>query len=107
VQVDEHGDATWPTTPATRPSDSHVRSRRRGTRTSEPSTAAITATATTPVNSRFTCSIAAWLLDTSMRRSSLQFGQSSHPRPLPVSRTAAPVTTMAHSASRAPIVMTR
>ena len=57
----------WPSTPATSPSESHVRSRRRGVRHSEPSTAAITATATRPVNSRLTCSMAAWFDDTSIK----------------------------------------
>ena len=85
----------WPSTPATSPSESSVRSRRRGVRHSEPSTAAITATATTPVNSRLTCSMAAWFDDTSMSCSSLQLGQSTQPSPEPVRRTAAPVMTMA------------
>ncbi len=44
-------------------------------------------------NSRLTCSMAAWPVDTSMKLVLLQFGQSSHPRPLPVSRTAPPATT--------------
>ena len=50
----------WATTPTTRPTESHVRSRRRGARTSDPSTARITSTDTSPVNSRFTNSTAPW-----------------------------------------------
>ena len=84
-----------------------MRSRRRGTRHSEPSTAAITARATRPVNSRLICSIAAWFEETSMSRSSLHCGQSSHPSPDPVSRTAAPVTTITISATSAPTVIAR
>ena len=94
---------TWASTPATSPSDSTVRSRRLGRRIQEPSTAAITARATTPVNSRFRNSISAWYSRSATKRSSEQVGQSSHPRPEPVRRTAAPVTTMvarAHSANR-------
>ena len=41
-------------TPATRPTESHTRSRRRGVRTRLPSTATITAIDTSPVNRRFT-----------------------------------------------------
>ena len=92
---------TWASTPATRPSDSRVRSDRRGRRLAEPSTAAITASATTPVNSRFPNSIRAWYSRSATNRSSEQVGQSSHPRPDPVRRTAAPVTTMVASAHRA------
>ena len=44
------------------------------------------------VNSRLICSMAACFDETSTTVSSLQFGQSSQPRPEPVSRTAAPVT---------------
>ena len=84
-----------------------MRSRRRGCRHNEPSTAAITATATRPVNSRLTCSMAAWFDDTSTSRSSLQFGQSSQPSPDPVRRTAAPVITMAMSSPRAIAVISR
>ena len=67
----------------------------------------MTPAATTPVKSRFTCSIAACPDDTSTRRSSLQFGQSSQPRPDPVNRTAAPVTTIATIAPRATAVTVR
>ena len=59
------------------------------------------------MKSRLICSIAAWLDETSMSRSSLHRGQSSHPSPDPVSRTAAPVTTMTISATSAPTVIAR
>ena len=39
----------------------------------------MTATATSPVNNRLTCSMAACVDETSTSRSSLQFGQSSQP----------------------------
>ena len=45
-----------------------------------------------PLSNRFSCSMAAWPVDTSMNRSLLQFGQSSQPSPLPVRRTTAPAT---------------
>ncbi|MEZ5295634.1 MAG: hypothetical protein R2697_04985 [Ilumatobacteraceae bacterium] len=95
------------TTPITSHTDSHVRSRRRGTRQIEPRTAAMTATPTMPVNRRFTCSIAACFDDTSMSDWELQFGQSSHPSPLFVRRTAAPVTMIADNATSAPIAIVR
>ena len=67
----------------------------------------MTATATSPVNRRLTCSIAACVDETSTSRSSLQFGQSSQPRPEPVSRTAAPVTTMHDQQAEGDAVMVR
>ena len=48
---------------------------------------------TSPLKIRLICSIAACPVDTSMNLVSLQFGQSSQPRPLPVSRTTPPATT--------------
>ena len=42
-----------------------------------------------------------------MSRSSLHWGQSSQPSPDPVSRTAAPVTTMTIRATSAPTVIAR
>ena len=51
--------------------------------------------------------MAAWPLDTSISRSSLQFGQSSQPRPDPVNRTAAPLITMAMSRPSATTVTCR
>ena len=92
---------TWASTPATRPRDNTMRSVRRGRRLQEPSTAAITAMATTPVKSRFTNSTRAWYSRSATKRSSEQVGQSSQPRPDPVRRTATPVTTIAASAHRA------
>ena len=47
----------WPMTPATSPIESQTRSRRRGRRISEPSTAAMTAIETIPVMVRFTDSM--------------------------------------------------
>ncbi len=85
-----------PKTPITSETDNHVRSRRRGTRTSEPSTANATAITTMPVNRRLTCSIAPCPVDTSTKCCRLQFGQSAQPRPESVRRTSAPVTTMTH-----------
>ena len=67
----------------------------------------MTPTETSPVNSRLICSIAACLVATSTSCWSLHRGQSSHPRPEPVSRTAAPVTTMMHSSARATTVIRR
>ena len=95
------------TTPPTRPTDSHVRSRRRGTRTSEPSTARITAIDTMPVINRFMNSTCLWNSSGATNWFCSQSGQSEHPRPEPVSRTAAPVTMMNDSASRANRVMRR
>ena len=97
----------WPMTPPTRPSDSHVRSRRRGSRTRAPSTARMTAIATTPVKRRFTCSIAPWVLDTSTKLLRLHSGQSGQPRPEPVRRTSAPVTMITARASAASRVRRR
>ena len=84
----------WAMTPATSPSDHHVRSRRFGTRTSEPSTANMTASDTRPVIVRFTNSTMAWYSSGATSWFSSQVGQSEHPRPDPVRRTAAPVTMM-------------
>lgn len=55
----------------------------------------MTAAATTPVTSRFTNSIMAWYSSEATNWSSSQFGQSLQPRPDPVSRTDAPVITIA------------
>jgi len=56
---------------------------------------------TTPVNSLLTCSTAPCGVETSTNFWSLQFGQSAQPRPEPVRRTAAPVTTIRHTATSA------
>ena len=61
----------------------------------------------TPLSSRFTCSIAACPVDTSMNRSLLQFGQSSQPSPLPVSRTIAPATVSRHTPATVTIAIWR
>ncbi len=97
----------WPTTPATSPRDSHTRSRRYGRRRSEPSTAAMTDSETSPVKRRLTCSMA-WLTSPAAMNFSLeQLGQSSHPSPEPVSRTAAPETTMMHNRASATMTTRR
>ena len=67
----------------------------------------MTATATTPVNSRFTCSMASCPLDTSTKRDSLHWGQSGQPSPDPVRRTSAPVTMIVASATAAASVTRR
>ena len=98
----------WASTPATSPSDNHSRSRRRGTRMMLPATASITATDTTPVNNRFKNSIMPWTLSSSGENwPCSHWGQSVQPRPDPVSRTAAPVTTITARATRAATVTTR
>ena len=97
----------WAITPKTSPTDNHVRSRRRGTRTSEPSTARMTATDTSPVISRFTNSTIGWNCSGATKRSCSHDGQSEQPRPDPVSRTAAPVTMMNAKPSNAKSVMRR
>ncbi len=97
----------WPMTPATSPSDSHVRSRRRGCRTSEPSTARMTATETSPVIDRFTNSTMAWYSQGATTRSRAHVGQSGQPRPDPVRRTAPPVTMMKARAAAARSVIRR
>jgi hypothetical protein len=65
-------------------------------RTSEPSTATITTSDTRPVTTRLTNSIMACesVADSGVRLPGSQLGHSGHPRPDPVSRTDAPVTTM-------------
>ena len=59
------------------------------------------------MNSRLTCSIAEWALETSTNRSELQFGQSSQPRPLLVNRTAAPETMITESDTNDPTAIWR
>jgi hypothetical protein len=56
----------------------------------------MTEAATTPVNSRLICSIAAWPVEISTNLVLLQLGQSEQPNPEPVNRTRDPVTTMAY-----------
>ena len=57
----------------------------------------MTIAVTRPVKSRLTCSMAPWVVETSMNFSELQRGQSEHPKPDPESRTAAPLTTITHN----------
>ena len=93
-------------TPATRPSESQMRSRRRGSRRNDPSTHTITAIDTAPVNMRLTNSTIAWppSAPLGVSRPGSQLGQSGQPRPEPVRRTAAPVTMM--TARRKPATST-
>ena len=88
---------TWANTPTTSPSERRVSERFFSTRNKEPKTAAMTMTATKPVNSRLICSMAPCIEDTSMNFSELHCGQSLQPKPEPVRRTSPPVTTMAKS----------
>src|SRR5262249_21767020 len=60
-----------------------------------------TARPTTNVNNLLICSIAECCEETSTRLESLQFGQSLQPRPEPLNRTAAPVTTITPTRTRA------
>jgi hypothetical protein len=73
----------------------------------EPSTARITATETRPVMVRFVNSIIACFSNGATSRPLSQFGQSGQPSPEPVSRTAAPLTTIAASDRSAPRVKRR
>ncbi|NCY16392.1 MAG: hypothetical protein EBX39_06420 [Actinobacteria bacterium] len=74
-------------------------------RSSEPSTATMTMTETRPVMVRLMNSTMAWYSSGATYRSDSQVGQSEHPSPEPVSRTAAPVMMMNTSASSASRVM--
>jgi hypothetical protein len=90
--------ATNATSVHARPTAPRGRGRTRCDRTPTASTA----TVTIALKSRFTCSIAACFDDTSTNVVSLQLGQSSHPSPLLVRRTAAPATiTTTNAASEA------
>ncbi len=91
-----------PTTPlprivASTASDGTFRPRRTGRTRNAPIAISSVGMPTRPLTRRLICSMAAWPLDTSMNRSLLQFGQSSQPRPLPVSRTMAPATVRKHT----------
>ena len=96
-----------PMTPATSPSDSHVRSRRRGRRHSEPSTASDHDERDEPGEQAVDLLDGGVADETSTSCWSLQCGQSSQPSPEPVRRTAAPVMTMVISSPRATAVMVR
>ena len=99
----------WAITPTTRPAESHTRSLRRGARASEPSTATITTIETAPVKSRLMYSIQPWPSEApcGTRWPGEQFGQSEHPSPDWVSRTAPPVTMMAARSRTATKVILR
>ena len=60
---------------------------------------------TTPVNRRFTNSTMGWNSNSATNWSCSQVGQSEQPRPDPVSRTAAPLTTMVARARSANMVI--
>ena len=92
---------TWAAVPATMPHDNQMRSVRLGTRRCAPSTAAMTARATRPETMRLPYSTHAWPSRAGTNSVSVQPGQSVHPSPDPVRRTAAPVTTIAVSATSA------
>ena len=96
-------------TPPTRPSDSQTGRAAAGERRSDPSTARITATETSPVKTRLTNSIMAFasLVSRGERLPGEQLGQSGHPRPESVSRTAPPVTMMTASSTAATNVTRR
>jgi hypothetical protein len=83
---------TCASTPATSTKDMAIKSRRFGLSRTDNKTHKITDAATTPVKSRFSCSIAACTEETSMNLLSLHCGQSAQPRPDPVSLTREPVT---------------
>src|SRR5271168_132724 len=91
----------WASTPATSPPLSHIRSRRRGLRKTEPRKAAATATVSTTVTRRFPNSTRPWNCRAGVRCPTEHSGQSAQPSPEPVRRTAAPVSTMRAVRTRA------
>src|ERR1700685_1469977 len=91
----------WASTPPTSPPLSHMRSRRRGLRKTEPRKAAATPTVRTTVTSRFPNSTRPWNCSAGVRCPTEHSGQSAHPRPEPVRRTPAPVSTMRAVSTRA------
>src|SRR5580698_7535625 len=84
----------WATTPATSPPLSQTRSRRRGARKTAARNAAATATVSTTVTRRFPNSARPWNCNAGVRCPTEHSGQSAQPRPEPVRRTAAPVSTI-------------
>ena len=98
---------TCPTTPSTINPASRTKRALRGRTANAAAIAAITLAATTPVNNRLTCSIAACGLETSTKRLSLHAGQSTQPRPEPVSRTNEPVMMMTYNEAKATQAITR
>src|ERR1700727_1677693 len=91
----------WARTPPTSPPLSHMRSRRRGLRKTEPTKAAATPTVRTMVTRRFPNSTRPWNWSAGVRCPTEHSGQSAQPRPEPVRRTAAPVSTMRAVRTRA------
>ena len=101
-----------PTTPlprivASTTSDGTLSPRRAGRTRNAPIAISSVGMPTRPLTSRLICSMAACPLDTSMKRSLLQFGQSSQPRPLPVRRTTAPATVKKHTPATVRIAIWR
>src|SRR5580698_6781886 len=91
----------WATTPATSPPLSQTRSRRRGARKTAARNAAATATVSTTVTRRFPNSARPWNCNAGVRCPTEHSGQSAQPRPEPVRRTPAPVSTMRAVSTRA------
>src|ERR1700729_4008445 len=91
----------WATTPPTKPPLSQTRSPRRGARKIDPKKAAITPTVKTTVTRRFPNSTSPWNWSAGVRWPTEHSGQSAQPRPEPVRRTAAPVSTMRAVRTRA------
>jgi hypothetical protein len=94
---------------ATRPHAQRTRSGRGGSRRRAPRTASTTATDTAPVKVRLTNSIHPFapVAPRGTSEPSSQVGQVGHPMPDPVSRTAAPETTIAPTATSATAVIVR
>src|SRR5439155_26231867 len=85
----------WATTPPTRADDNHTSSRRRGRLRIDPTSVAITTTLMRLVNSRFPHSTTAWYSHGPMIRPPSHAGHVGQPSPDPVTRTAAPASTIA------------
>lgn len=82
------------TTPATSPQDQRTRSERLGVRRYASQTTSPTDADTASEMSRLPNSIQGWNPHSGTMRSAEHWGQSSHPRPELVSRTADPVKMM-------------
>ena len=93
--------------PATRPTDSHVRSRRRGVLRSAASNAPSEARVTAALIKRFPNSIQAWYCRGATTLVRVHAGQSGQPSPEPVRRTAAPENMVSASAHTAMAATTR
>src|SRR3954470_22985514 len=91
----------WPTKPATRLQAGQRRPARRGGRSTEARAASARKIPTTDVTTRFTNSTSAWYDAGATTDVLVQRGQLGQPRPEPVRRPAAPLTTMAAIATAA------